>query len=215
MKIILIQQAETDMNWDARYDSTSYERAVGEELGRGIAPLPVRRGDASAYRVYTGTTRAASETAELLFDLPEPPERTPLLDDVPLRAFRDTETPRPLWMWRALGRAQWALGGGRQPEDRRTTARRAEQLADLLEAGDRDCVVICRGLTMTALKAALRRRGYCLQGGGLRPRPLDRIRAAKQSLHCGGCNHNCLLSDPKCEVGRNKAKEKAAPAKDI
>ena len=59
---------------------------------------------------------------------------------------------------------------------------------------------------MQTLKSALRRRGYCLEGGDLRPVPLERVRATKQSLHCGGCAHNCLLSEAKCQTGQNKAK---------
>lgn len=63
-----------------------------------------------------------------------------------------------------------------------------------------------RGLTMQALKSVLRRCGYCLEGGDLRPTPLERVRATKRDLHCGGRAHNCLLSEAKCQTGKNKAK---------
>ena len=103
---------------------------------------------------------------------------------------------------------QWLLGSRRQPESWRDTLRRVRQFADRIETEDRDCIVVSRGLTMWMLKLVLRRRGYCLEGGELRPRPLDRVRATKQSLHCGGCHHNCLLSDPKCQIGMNKARDR-------
>ena len=74
MKLILIRKAETD-----------------EDLSRAE---DVRRADAGAYRVYAGTDEAALKTAEFLFDLPGQPERTPLLDDVPLPPLRDGD-PRP------------------------------------------------------------------------------------------------------------------------
>ncbi len=207
MKIILIQQADTGMEWETRYDAASFERAAERERSLGAASAAVRRGDASSYRVYTGTTRGSAGTAELLFDLPEPVIKTPLLDDVPLRAFWDTEKPCPLRVWQAAGRAQWFLGSRRQSETRTDTMRRVGEFLDLLEAEDRDCIVVSRGLTMAALKTALRRRGYCLEGGALRPRPLDRVRATKRTLHCGGCSHNCLLTEPKCQRGRDRAAE--------
>ena len=206
MKIILIYQAATDMEWAASYDAAGYARASAEERLRPAAPVNVKKGDASAYRIYTGTTPASAQTAELLFNFTEPPERTPLLDDVPAGTFRDTGKSRPLPLWRAAEEIRWRFGGEGRTESRRETMARVGELVDRLEREDRDASVIARGLTMKALKAVLRRRGYTIDGGGPAPRPLDRLRAAKQSARCGGCNHNCPLSNPKCDVGRNKAK---------
>ena len=56
------------------------------------------------------------------------------------------------------------------------------------------------------LKSVLRRRGYVLEGGGLRAVPLERVRASRKSLHCGGCARNCLLSEARCQTGINRAK---------
>ena len=206
MKIILIRQAQTDFPWEKEYDSVGFERALEAERCCAAVPYGGRRSEAAAYRVYTGTAPAAAETAEMLFELTEPPIRTPLLDDVPLRAFRDTDKRHPLRLWENMGRLQWAAGSARQPESRAATLRRVGEFVDLLEAEERDCVVVCRGLTMSALKSTLRGRGFLLEGGELRPQPLERIRATKKSLHCGGCHHNCLLTEAKCQIGQNKAK---------
>ena len=67
MKIILICQAGTDMVWESRYDADSFERAIETERGCFAVGGSVRRIDASAYRVYTGTSRACMQTAEILF----------------------------------------------------------------------------------------------------------------------------------------------------
>ncbi len=206
MKIILIRQAETDMPWAERCDAAGFEQALRQELACHIVPVSVRKGDASAYRVFTGTSPASAETAELLFDLKNPPVRTPLLDDVPLRAFQDTQALHTPRFWLTAARAQWTLGSARQPETRRQTERRAGEFVDMLEKDEFDSVVVCRGLTMTALKSVLRRRGYVLEGGGLRPVPLERVRASRKSLHCGGCARNCLLSEARCQTGINRAK---------
>ena len=147
-------------------------------------PPEAKKGSAAAYRVYIGAAPAGLATAETLFTLPSAPVVSPLLDDVPgtqagLRA---------------------ALAAGREAR------RRAGELLDLLEKDEHDSVVICGRQSMSALRSVLRRRGYLLEGGSLVPRPLERVRATKRSLHCGGCAHNCLLSEAKCEKGRNKLK---------
>ena len=184
MKIILICQAGTDMVWESRYDADSFERAIETERGCFAVGGSVRRIDASAYRVYTGTSRA----------------------------FRDTGRALPLWLWKAMAEAQWRADSRRQGETRYQTERRVEKLADRLEAESKDCIVICRGLTLAALKTVLRRRGFLLEGGGLAPKPLERVRATKKILHCGGCHHNCLLSEAKCHIGREKARERGIVA---
>lgn len=206
MKIILIQQAGTDMQWSARYDAAGFERAVQEERTHAAVPPDCRKGDASAYRVYTGTAPASVQTAELLFDLSAPPAATELLDDVPLRAFRAGGGSLTRRVWQTAGSIQWAVGGGRQSETRAETLKRVRKFVTMLEKEERDCIVVSRGLTMAALKTVLRGRGYCLEGGGPVPKPLERVRATKQSLHCGGCAHNCLLSEAKCDTGKNKAR---------
>ena len=160
MKIILIRQAE-----------------------KAAVPPDAKKGNAAAYRVYTGTAPAGRETAEALFTLPAPPVQTPLLDDLP----------------GAEGVRGWL-------EASKAARRRAGDFLDRLEKDELDSVVICGGQSMSALRAVLRRRGYLLEGGGLVPRPLERVRATRRSLHCGGCAHNCLLSEAKCEKGRNKLK---------
>lgn len=206
MKIILIQQAETDMRWSARYDAAGFERAAQEERMHAAVPPDGRKSDASGYRVYTGTAPACVQTAELLFELSAPPAVTERLDDVPLRAFRTGGGFLPRRVWQTAGAIQWAAGVGRQSETRAETLKRVTEFVLMLEKEERDCIVVSRGLTMAALKTVLRGRGYCLEGGGLVPEPLERVRATKRSQHCGGCAHNCLLSEAKCDTGKNKAR---------
>lgn len=149
-----------------------------------IIPTDTRKSDAAAYHVYTGTGRAGLETAETLFILSDPPVITPLLDEAP-------ETGTGFRGWH---------------KKHREMKRRAEAFLDLLEKEEHDSVVICGRQAVSALRRRLRARGYLLEGGGLLPQPLERVRATKRALHCGGCAHNCLLSEAKCQKGQNKAK---------
>ena len=145
-------------------------------------PADIRKADAAAYAVYISTADASRETAEALFRFPEPPAETALLDDAPKAGD---------------GLRGWL-------EQRREAKRRAGQVLAMLEEKDRDSIVICGRQAMSALLSGLRARGYLLEGGGLVPRPLERVRATKRSLHCGGCAHHCLLSEAKCQKGQNK-----------
>ena len=149
----------------------------------GALPANVKKGNAKAYRVYTGTGPEDAATAQALFILAEEPTRTALLDELPTEA------------------------GFRGKMNARSAARRrAGEFLKELEKEERDSVVICGRQGMSALKAVLRMGGYLLEGGSLVPRPLERVRATRRSLHCGGCAHNCLLSEAKCEKGKNKLK---------
>ena len=56
----------------------------------------------------------------------------------------------------------------------------------------------------------LRVRGYCVARTGLgRVQPLERLLLTRRDMHCGGCAHNCLLSNPGCGIGRDKAARKS------
>ena len=160
MKIILIRQAES-----------------------GAFPTDTKKGNAKAYRVYTGTGPEGIATAKALFTLAGEPTRTALLDDAPAGA--------------GLRKKLAAHSAAR---------RRAGVFLDELEKDERDSVVICGRQGMSALKAVLRMRGYLLEGGSLVPQPLERVRATRRSQHCGGCARNCLLTEARCEKGRNKLK---------
>ena len=150
----------------------------------GGIPADMRKGNAEAYSIYINTACASRETAEALFTFSVPPIETALLDDAPLSG-------NGLHGWLDM---------------RREAKRRSGQFLDMLESKDRDSIVICGRQAMSALMNRLRARGYLLEGGGLLPKPLERVRATKRSLHCGGCAHNCLLSEAKCQKGQNKAK---------
>lgn len=150
----------------------------------GGIPADTSKGNAAAYAIYISTACASRETAEALFTFSAPPTETALLDDVP-------QSGSGLRGWLDM---------------RREAKHRSGQFLDMLESKGRDSIVICGRQAMSALMNRLRAKGYLLEGGGLLPRPLERVRATKRFLHCGGCAHNCLLSEAKCQKGQNKYK---------
>ena len=97
-------------------------------------------------------------------------------------------------------------------EAKRAARKRAEELIEKLEKDGRDCVLFSHPGQLPLLMDALRRRGYCFSrfsSGAVRP--LERILATSRTAHCGGCAHNCMLSNPGCGVGRDKARRAGIP----
>lgn len=48
--------------------------------------------------------------------------------------------------------------------------------------------------------------GFVAKRGSLiRIAPLERIIFTEKVLHCGNCMHNCLLTNPGCAIGKEKA----------
>ncbi len=90
--------------------------------------------------------------------------------------------------------------------DRREGRERADALIDELEKRGEDCILISHPGMIASLIDALRVRGYCVQRTGMgRIKPFEQMLLSKRGEHCGGCGHNCLLSNPGCSIGRDKA----------
>ena len=98
----------------------------------------------------------------------------------------------------------------RQPESRKKVIERADALICKLEEAGGDSLLISYPLFLPELLDRLRIRNYVIQRGGLlKFQPLEKIVVSRRDEHCGGCQHNCFLSNPGCGVGRDKAMRKS------
>lgn len=167
---------------------------VGETQGHPVA--------ANGRGVLASPRAAAQDTAEgLIAD--GVPQSEPLLDEIPLRPFGGGMLP--LWLWRVLMwlRGLFCLAAA---ESRRESRRKADELIDGLEKRGEDCILVSHPRRIAALCDALRVRGYCVQRTGLGGiKPFEQLLLSRRDEHCGGCAHNCLLSNPGCNIGRDKA----------
>ena len=131
---------------------------------------------------------------------------TELLNEVPKRSYKDTDSKISKAVWTARSRIQWFFNNRRQPEVKTDTVKRAERIADILEAEGRDCVLISHEFFLYTLKGVLEKRGFLIERSSTgRIKNWERIRASKRDIHCGVCGHNCLLTNPGCSVGRDAA----------
>ena len=189
-----------------RCTGAAFEQALAAEAESGISPYAGRPMTAGERRIYVAPGRRARETAERVIPGAELAVE-PLLAPIPRRAWKDGGAEHPLWLWLAMARRQARAGDPRQPESRKASVERAEALIAKLEAEEKDCLLVLDGDFLTLLLDRLRLHGCSSQRTGLgRWQPFELILASCRDQHCGGCAHNCLLSNPGCGIGRDKAK---------
>ena len=192
-----------------RCTGTDYEKALADAAESAIEPYAGRTMSAAGRTIYLAPGRRARETAEQM--IPEGeyvPE--PLLAPIPRRAFTDAAGEKNLRVWDWMARRQARRGDPRQPESRKASIERAEALIARLEAEEKDCVLILDGDFLTLLLDRFRLHGCSSQRSGLgRWQPFERILVSRRDMHCGGCGHNCLLANPGCNIGRDKARRLA------
>lgn len=208
MKILIICSGKTAMTWEKRYSSADFDKAVQSMPDCDIEAVTNERNSSNGRPVYVSSAKSASQTAELLFTDAAIVEEA-LLDEVPMRSYKDTDKKHPLWFWQFMASLQRLSGNSRQPETNSQTKARAEKLLNFLESQDQDCILISHPIFINVLLGQLRKRRYCITRRNiLRITSLERIVITKWNMHCGGCSHNCLLSNPGCGVGRDAAKRR-------
>ena len=159
--------------------------------------------DPAGREVLVGEGLTARDTAEKLF-YPCVSRVEPLLSEIPLRSFTDTDVQYSLDTWLKKAAAQRKKGDARQPESRTAVIERAETLIGKIEGSNP--ILISYPLFLTELLDRFRVHGYVIQRSGvLKIQPLERFVVSRREEHCGGCQHNCFLDNPGCGIGRDKA----------
>ena len=198
MRVWIICSGEAKAELPKRCAIAEYSVLREHALDGGVLGTP-RRVAANGRTVYCSPRLSARETAELSVTGAKA-EIEPLLDELPFPPDGKGRV-RPLWLWRFLLWLRRLLGIGRAEE-----RERADTLIDRLEKRGGDCILISHPLMIAALIDALRLRGYCVQRTGIgRIKPFEQMLLSRRDEHCGGCQHNCLLSNPGCNIGRDKA----------
>ena len=201
MRIWIICSGEGASELPPRAAGETYAALCEKRLDSPLAAVQGHAVAANGRAVRTSPRAAARTTAEKL--IPDAAAQTEqLLDEIPLCPFGGT---LPLWLWRFL---VWLRGlfGLASAESRKESRQKADELIDRLERAGGDCVLVSHPRRIAALCDALRVRGYCVQRTGLgRIKPFEQLLLSRRDEHCGGCAHNCLLSNPGCNIGRDKA----------
>lgn len=204
MKIWIVCTGEKKSLWPRRCDAKEYDTLCRRATEEDPGPREEKRLPWAGKQVLVAPCLAAEKTAALCIGGGED-RAEPLLAPVLPRAARD-RGEAPVWLWREMARIQRNLGSARQPESRKALSARAEQLMARLEREEKDCVLVADCILTEELLDRARVRGYTRARTGIfRYRPWERVLLTKRNVHCGGCAHNCLLSNPGCGIGRDKA----------
>ena len=189
-----------------KYDSSGFDAAMLEELSSAADFSAGKMLDPAGREVLVGEGLTARDTAEKLF-YPCVSAVEPLLNEIPLRSFTDTEKQYPLETWLRKAAAQRKKGDPRQRESRAEVIERAEALIKRIEG--KNPILVTYPLFLAELLDRLRIHGYVIQRSGvLKIQPLERFVVSRREEHCGGCQHNCFLDNPGCGIGRDKAMRK-------
>lgn len=168
--------------------------------GRTPPPEGFRPVKPGGRRLLVSPDAAAAEAAARLWP-GLPAELEPLLAEPTLRALEDAPALLPRFLRLRLAQ---------RPADRRAAAAQADALLDKLAETGRDSLLVTHPSLAAALMDRARLRGCVSQRSGLGAvRPWELILISRRTDHCGGCDHNCLLSNPGCSIGRDKAARKS------
>jgi len=192
-----------------KYDSAGFDAAIKEALSSVCPPYEGKKFNPEGKTVLIGEGTPALDTAEKLL-LSCRWSVDPLLNEIPLRSFADTEQSFTGRQWMKKAAAQRKRGDSRQPESADAVQARADKLIEKISDGD--YILITYPEFLSVLLDRLRVHDYVVQRTGfMRIQPLERFIVSLKESHCGGCQHNCFLSNPGCGVGRDKAMRKGVP----
>ena len=199
--IICIGQPENPVQ--GTYTSAGFDAAVHAELGSAVLPYNGRRYNPDGKQIWLGEGMPAQDTANKIL-LPCSPVVDPLLNEIPLRSFTDTDKQYPAETWKRKAAAQRKHADPRQIESRQDVIERAEKVIE--KVGSTEAIVITYPLFLEELLNRLRIHSFVVQRTGImKIQPLERFLVSRREEHCGGCQHNCFLANPGCGVGRDKA----------
>ncbi len=212
MKILMIRHGKVDFQWERKYTPEEYDRACRSYDEADILPVDHVQETGDYERIYVSSKKRSILTAQQMFPSASRSMiiQTPLLDEVPIRAYTAQEKQRSKWMYDVHGRLQWRLGNGkRQDETYDHTRKRADELIALLEEKNENAILITHGFFMNVLISRLkkRKRYEVYRASTFMAAPLEKIKVTDKQPHCGGCHHNCLLANAGCVIGQDKARK--------
>ena len=204
MRFWIICSGESSESEPLRCTAEEYGAWLARRLSATAPAEGMRRVAANGRPLYVSPRGAAHGTAALLVEGAQG-VCEPLLDEI-LPALKAGGKEKPGRAWRGAAARASLFGGKAGRKARRADRARADELIDKLERRGEDCILISHPRFIALLTDRMRARGYCAQRTGVgRVRPFEQMLLSRRDEHCGGCQHNCLLSNPGCNIGRDKA----------
>ena len=213
MNVLIICTGKPDVDLSGKYTSKEFDALQQRLFSAGIGSQAEKQIVRKDRPVFFGEGTPARMTAEaMLGKCGFEPDL--LLNEIPGVSAEDSEKKYSYSAWQKKAASQRKRAISRQPESQKAARKRAEEVIEKLEQIEDTCIVIVYPLFLEELLEAFRMHGYVIQRSILgKIRPLVRIFVSHRRDHCGGCSHNCFLSNPGCGVGKDKAARQARKQK--
>lgn len=206
MSTIIICAGKSLSPAPGRYNSAGFDAAVREMSASLCPPYEGKRLNPEGKNVLIGEGRPALDTAEKIL-LPCEWWVDSMLNEIAFRSFTDTERSFTARQWMRKAAAQRKRGDARQQQSHAAIRARADEVVRKISGGD--YILITYPQFLSVLLRRLRAHGFVVQRTGfMETKPFERFVASGKEAHCGGCLHNCYLSNPGYGVGRDKAARK-------
>ncbi len=208
MKIILILSDILNFDYNQLCNSHNFLILQKEEKEANIINPIIGDNIKAKYTFYSSNLVSSQETINKLFGK-QNIIIEPLLDEIVFDALIDKDLTYDNYKKEVI--KLWKKNN----DSLQIANNQCEDLLKKLEEKDEDAVVVSHPIRIDILINIMKKNGYLIE----KPRlfgikPLDRIRASKKNLHCGNCKYNCLLTHPRCDIGRDKANIRGIEIKD-
>jgi len=157
MVVTLLRHYKVLYTWKGRYTPEAFRRAL---RGYDEADVIDQHEEVTGYqKVIISSLKRTFQT--LQFIRPgDDYQRTPLLDEVPMGPFTDKRRSYSIHLLNVLGRLQWLLNSGKQPENREESTQRARTFIEEYLKEDHHYLIIGHGLFLRVLSYEMMKRGF-------------------------------------------------------
>lgn len=161
MILRVVRHLKVNLKYEEEYNSENFTKSQADYDAADIIEYPDMIPVDFHGPVYVSDLRRTHLTLKKKFNVAEF-NITPLIREVPLKAFKDSPKVYKKAYWGIIGRVHWFLNKGTQGEDLRDTLKRANQFIDLLEEKHKndEVLVVTHGVFMKVFSYCLKRRGF-------------------------------------------------------
>lgn len=160
MKIGMIRHFKVDLPFNK--PNYTPEQFNAQMSSYDTAPVCPKEVDMKGYKwsvCYSSDLPRAVTTARAVCQ--EKFIQTPLLREVPLKAFTSKNIKLPGFIWHLAGRISWRKGGISQPENFNETIKRIEELISVITTnGDENILLVTHGFFMRVFQEYMKKKGF-------------------------------------------------------
>ena len=178
MNIYFKRHDKVNFKWNKKYTSTQFNNACKQY---DEAPIIETLSETTRYtvdKVYISNLSRTEQTfAKLKMDVLF--EKLTELDEVPIKAFKETKRKFPTVIWMLMGRIQWKLNIGTQPETQHQTTLRVDKFLQDFLIENQNILIIGHGFYFTVLRKRLLKQGFKTDKNKIRLKNGETIKFSK------------------------------------